>query len=137
MTLVPELLVTSLDASLAFWCGRLGFAVRYAREEEGFALLDRGPGVRVMLEERGRAARTWETGPLDPPLGRGMHLEITVDAIAPLLDALGDRPLFLATEERTYRTGEGTVRVRQFCVQDPDGYLLRFAEELEERSTPS
>ena len=59
MTLVPELLVTSLDASLAFWRGRLGFSVHYGREEEGFALLDRGSGVSVMLDERGRAARTW------------------------------------------------------------------------------
>ena len=35
--LVPELLVTDLERSLAFWCGPCGFAIRYARPEEGFA----------------------------------------------------------------------------------------------------
>ena len=130
--LVPELLVSDLAASLRFWCGRLGFAVVYERPAEGFALLERD-GARVMLEERGRAARTWETGPLEPPLGRGVNFELTVAALAPLLAALDGVPLFADVEERTYALGDdgdATVRVRQCCVQDPDGYLVRLAEEL-------
>jgi hypothetical protein len=38
----------------------------------------------------------------------------------------------MAPEVRTYRTGAGAVTVRQFLVQDPDGYLLRFSEALAE-----
>jgi catechol 2,3-dioxygenase-like lactoylglutathione lyase family enzyme len=126
--LVPELLVAGLDASLRFWCGLCGFAVAYDRPEERFAYLDRD-GAQVMLEERGRN-RNWITGALEPPLGRGINFEIRVDAITPLVDALAAAawPLFMAPERKCYRTGTGEVEVRQFLVQDPDGYLIRFAE---------
>ncbi|MNJ79105.1 hypothetical protein D3C77_770230 [compost metagenome] len=33
-------------------------------------------------------------------------------------------------EERWYRQGGMLVGQRNFLVQDPDGYLLRFAEDL-------
>ena len=38
----------------------------------------------------------------------------------------------MAPEVKTYRTGGSSVTVRQFLVQDPDGYLLRFSQALEE-----
>ena len=40
-TVVPELLVSDLDASLRFWCGLCGFAVTYDRPEDRLAYLDR------------------------------------------------------------------------------------------------
>ena len=40
-TVVPELLVSDLDASLRLWCGLCGFAVAYERLEDRFAYLDR------------------------------------------------------------------------------------------------
>ena len=48
--LVPELDVTDLDASLAFYCDVLGFQVRYLRPEERFAYLKR-EDAELMLEE--------------------------------------------------------------------------------------
>ena len=48
--LVPELLVTNLDSSLAFWVSHLGFKVAYQRPEDGFAYLDLN-GAQVMLEQ--------------------------------------------------------------------------------------
>lgn len=128
--LVPELAVRDLAASLGFWCGPCGFAILYERPEEGFACIQRG-SARVMLDRLG-AGRDWVTAPLDPPFGRGINLEIAVDAVAPILDALAAAgwPLFLAPETKTYRVAAGSVTVRQFLVQDPDGYLLRFQERL-------
>ena len=57
-----------------------------------------------------------------------------VDAVAPILDALATAgwPLFLAPETRSYRVGANSITVRQFLVQDPDGYLLRFSQALED-----
>ena len=112
--LVPELSVRDLAKSLAFWCGACGFAVIYDRPEHGFACIQRG-SARVMLDQLG-TDRDW----------------VTVEDIAPILVALAavGWPLFLATEEKTYRVGEGSVTVRQFLVQDPDGYLLRFSERI-------
>ncbi|PWC30711.1 bleomycin resistance protein [Teichococcus aestuarii] len=131
--LVPELLVASLGASLRFWRDLCGFRVAYARPDEGFAYLDRG-GAQVMLEERGRG-RNWITGPLEAPLGRGLNLEIMVPTLAPVLEALEHEgwPLFVPPEEKWYRAGEAELGVRQFLVQDPDGYLLRFSAPLGRR----
>jgi catechol 2,3-dioxygenase-like lactoylglutathione lyase family enzyme len=128
--LVPELLVTDLAASLRFWHGLCGFAVLFDRPEEGFAYIERD-GARIMLDRLG-STRDWVAAPLEAPFGRGMNLEIAVASIAPLLAALAGAawPLFLAPEEKSYRVGTGAVRVRQFIVQDPDGYLVRFSERL-------
>jgi len=41
--------------------------------------------------------------------------------------------LFLQTEEKWYRKIDREVRNKQFLVKDPDGYLLRFSEDLGER----
>jgi len=128
--LVPELLVTDLAVSLRFWRDTCGFAVLFDRPEEGFACIERD-GARIMLDQRG-GTRDWLAAPAERPFGRGMNLEIAVAAVQPLLEACGAAgwPLFLAPEEKSYRVGAGTVRVRQFIVQDPDGYLVRFSEEL-------
>jgi hypothetical protein len=42
-------------------------------------------------------------------------------------------PLFVPLEERWYRRDDVLLGNRQFLVQDPDGYLLRFFEDLGER----
>lgn len=55
--LVPELNVTSLPASLAFWQELLGFRILYNRPEQGFAAIER-EGVEFMLEE-------YDTGPAE------------------------------------------------------------------------
>ena len=130
--LVPELAVRDLRRSLDFWCGLCGFAVVFDRPEQGFACVQRGT-ARVMLDQLGRD-RDWVTAPLEPPFGRGMNLEIAVASVQPLLDRLAAAgwPLFLAPEAKSYRVGTRAVRVRQFLVQDPDGYLLRFSERLDD-----
>jgi catechol 2,3-dioxygenase-like lactoylglutathione lyase family enzyme len=130
--LVPELLVSDLAGSLRFWCEALGFRIAYDRPEHGFAFLERGNGIALMLEQRDRAARTWETGPLDPPLGRGINFEITVTDLDAILARLAaqDWPLYMAPEVKHYRVGGRDFAQRQFLVQDPDGYLARLAEPL-------
>jgi catechol 2,3-dioxygenase-like lactoylglutathione lyase family enzyme len=132
--IVPELSVRDLATSLAFWCGPCGFQVRYDRPEQGFACIEHGlDGPRVMLDQLG-VDRDWTTAALAPPFGRGVNLEIAVDAVAPILDALATAgwPLFLAPETRSYRVGANSITVRQFLVQDLDGYLLRFSQALED-----
>lgn len=131
--LVPELLVTDLDVSLRFWVDRCGFTIRYDRPDERFAYLVLG-SAHLMLEQAG-AGRNWLTGPLDPPLGRGVNLQISVadsDAVAAALDRAGV-PLFMAPETKWYATGDTEVGVRQFLVADPDGYLIRFQSRVPRR----
>ncbi len=130
--LVPELDVTDLAASLAFWCGPLGFVIAYERPENGFAYLERPGGVQVMLN---RINGNWDTGALVRPFGRGINFEMRVESVDPILAALAAMawPLFRPPHDAWYRVGATEVGSRQFLVQDPDGYLLRFAQSLGSR----
>ena len=131
--LVPELAVTDYEASKRFWCDLIGFSLRYERPEEGFGYLVLG-SAHLMLDQINQG-RTWATGTLEAPLGRGINLEIQV---APL-DAAWERltqaqwPIFVEPEEKWYRAGDVEIGVRQFLIQDPDGYLVRLQEEIGER----
>ena len=138
VALVPELLVSDLAASLRFWCDLCGFTVAYDRPEHRFAYLDRA-GCQVMLEQISGPDRRWITGKLETPFGRGINLQISVEDVAPILRAVAadDWPLYLAPEEKWYRAGRDEVGVRQFLVQDPDGYLLRFSQSIGRRPAPA
>ena len=133
--LVPELLVGDIARSLAFYVDLIGFVVAYDRPEEGFAYLDL-EGAELMLEETAADdPGAWWTGPPEPPLGRGVNLQIEVadiDALAARLEA-ARQPLFRPLQDRWYRAGALEVGNRQLLVQDPDGYLLRFFGDLGER----
>jgi catechol 2,3-dioxygenase-like lactoylglutathione lyase family enzyme len=136
--LTPELYCSDLQKSLAFYCDVLGFHILYDRPEDGFAMLERD-GARIMLEQIDESGRTWCTGDLDYPLGRGVNFQIKVSDVQTLYDktvaVCGD--LFLPLEDKWYRAGDKDLGNRQFIVQDPDGYLLRFFEDLgtKERET--
>ena len=133
-SLVPELLITDLATSLEFWVDLCGFEVLYGRADEGFAYLHLG-SAHVMLDQIA-VGRDWVTDTLEHPLGRGVNFEITVPTIDPLLGRLAasDIPLFMDPETKWYDRGDSEIGVRQFLVQDPDGYLLRFSTSLGERA---
>ncbi|WP_291426885.1 VOC family protein [Deinococcus sp.] len=130
--MVPELAVQDIVASLTFWVDLLGFSVKYDRPEEGFAYLMLGT-AHIMLDQIGQT-RTWETAPLQKPLGQGINFEITVPEIDPILGRLArvQWPLFIQPEEKWYRVADHEVGVKQFLVQDPDGYLVRLSQSLEQ-----
>lgn len=124
-SLVPELAVTDCEVSVRFWRDLLGFKVLYDRPEEGFAYLALGD-AHLMLDQAD-IGRTWRTAPFDPPLGRGINFQISVPDVADQLRQLREAgwPLFMEPEEKWYRIGPSEeAGVRQFLVQDPDGYLV-------------
>jgi len=129
--LVPELDVFDLKQSKKFWCNILGFQIAYQRPENRFMYLEL-QGAQIMLKQQNG---NWETGPLQRPLGRGINFQLFVDSVAPLLDALkyAQWPLFRECHDAWYRIAGGERGNRQFLVQDPDGYLLRFAQDLGRR----
>lgn len=125
-TLVPELLITNLDRSLAFWRDLCGFEVAYDRPEERFAYLTLG-SAHLMLEEIGDG-RHWITGPLEAPFGRGINFQISVpdaESLSQSMQASGVE-FYLPLETTWYRIGNEDAGVQQFLVTDPDGYLVRF-----------
>ncbi|WP_075217071.1 bleomycin resistance protein [Mongoliimonas terrestris] len=132
--LTPELLVSDLAVSLAFYVDVLGFSICYGRPEEGFAYLEK-EGAQLMLEAIDPDARQWTIASLERPFGRGMNLQIEVAAVEDLHAELERRgiSLFLALEDKWYRVGPLLSGNRQLIVADPDGYLLRFFSHLGER----
>ncbi|WP_206736186.1 bleomycin resistance protein [Bradyrhizobium betae] len=125
---VPELAVSDIQASLSFWCDLLGFEVSYDRPEARFAYLVRGPLQAMLCERNGRR----EPSEMQHPFGRGINLQMTVGDIDPILKALhaADWPLYEQPGSAWYRVGDQELGQREFLVQDPDGYLIRFAEDL-------
>lgn len=137
--LTPELYCSNLKTSLIFYTEILGFSVQYQREEERFVMLVR-QGSRIMLEEIGNNSvsgtdRTWVSGPLEAPFGRGINLEIKTDKVDELYDRVqkARANIFLPIEEKWYRANDVELGNRQFIVLDPDGYMLRFAQDLGEK----
>jgi catechol 2,3-dioxygenase-like lactoylglutathione lyase family enzyme len=133
--LVPELLVSNHAASRDFYVRIIGFAVRYERPAQKFSYLDLG-GAELMIEEE---TDFWATAPRKRPYGRGINLQIQVDALDPILARLAAAriDLFRPVEEAWYRAGYQYSGNRQVLVQDPDGYLLRFFEDLGISAAPA
>jgi len=142
-SLVPELDVTDLARSLAFYVDVLGFTLVFERPEERFAYLAIN-GAEVMLQEADGPGRRFRTAPLEHPFGRGINLQVLVpdvDATYAAVCAGGLEPV-VPLEERWYDVdvvtpsgrweSVGTMKAgnRQFVVADPDGYLLRFYTSL-------
>lgn len=133
--LVPELLVSNQAASLDFYVRVVGFAVKYDRPAERFAYLDLD-GAELMIEQE---TDFWLTAKREKPYGRGINLQIEVDDLDGILTRLlaAGVPLFRPVEEAWYRAGDTYAGNRQFLVQDPDGYLLRFFQDLGENAAPT
>jgi catechol 2,3-dioxygenase-like lactoylglutathione lyase family enzyme len=126
--LVPELSVANLDKSLKFYIDILGFKKEYERKELKFAFLS-FQGSQLMLEE---INNHWDTGKLQYPFGRGINFQIEVDSIINILNKIkkSNYPLFKDVEEKQYKVNNNLIKVKEFLVQDPDGYLLRFSQEI-------
>lgn len=130
--LVPEFAVSDWHRSKFFYCGILGFDCLYERPEEGFCYLRMGQ-AELMIDQIGQG-RSFDDGhlPDSRPFGKGVNIQIRIPAVEPLVAALALNayPLFLPVEEKWYRIRTEETGNRQFVVADPDGYLLRFFQDL-------
>ncbi len=131
--LIPELTVSDFGESLEFYTKVLGFRVEYKRDEDRFAFLS-FQGSQIMIEQF-REGSEWNTGKLEKPFGRGMNLQIEADDVTPIIEALekAGHPIKMGPKDSWYRNGDVMVGSREFLVMDPDGYLLRFGQDLGKR----
>lgn len=128
--MVPEITVTDFSVSLHFYTDVLGFNVMITRSEPDFAYISLGE-AQLMLEQFHPGG--WNTAELTLPLGRGVNFQIEVDDIERIFDRISAHGVTLYRDLRDnhYNTGERIACQREFLVQDPDGYLLRFSQYIE------
>ena len=120
-SLIPEL--SNIDISKKFYLD-LGFKIRYERKENKFCFLQL-EGNQIMIEENND---NWNTGKLEHPYGRGINLSMTVSNIEKMYEILKEKNIkfFLDLEIHEYRIDDKISYDKEFLIQDPDGYLLRF-----------
>ena len=122
-SLIPELSVSNINATLEFY-KNLGFEVKYERKEDKFCFVQLEEN-QIMLEE---INGNWNTGELEYPFGRGINISMTisdVDAFYEKIKAKGFE-IFRELKVNGYRVGDIVYEDKEFLIQDPDGYLLRF-----------
>lgn len=125
-TLIPELSVSNFEKSLHFYTKILKFKIEYTREKFVFLSLNKS---QIMIEE---VNNHWKTGKLQHPYGRGINIQITVKDIQPILKNLQKNKYKIFRKPKTnwYKKENKLLGCKELLIQDPDGYLLRFAQEV-------
>ena len=123
--LIPELSVTNIDKSKEFYL-KLGFKIMYERKEDKFAFLEL-EGNQLMIEE---INDNWNTGKLEYPFGRGINISMAINDIDKYYQELVNKNISFFKDIMTneYDVNGKTYLDKEFLIQDPDGYLLRFNE---------
>lgn len=132
--MLPEFDVFNLKKSLEFYVSLIGFKIIYDRKEDKFAFLQR-ENVQIMIQEIDKENNKWGTGELKYPLGVGINFQIDVTNIEEIYNKLknANYSILVDMEEHWYRKDNLLMGCKEFLVQDPNGYLLRFSQDLEEK----
>jgi catechol 2,3-dioxygenase-like lactoylglutathione lyase family enzyme len=121
--LTPNLIVASVERSLAFYRDVLGFTVESTvpdREPYVFAIVVSGP-VQIYLNAPEPAIAEYPAFN-DRPIGGTLTLFMEVADIHGIHASLKDRvPVVMPLEKKWYG-------VTEFAFTDPDGYVITFAE---------
>ena len=130
--IIPELSVTNLQDSLKFYKA-IGFKVEYERPENKFVFLSLGE-IQFMLQEDSGSDK-WDLAPLSYPYGNGINFQLEVENVDKVYNDLKENGYKIAfeMEENWYRQDDKLLGNKEFLAQDPDGYLLRFSEDLGEK----
>ena len=129
---IPELSVTNLENSLKFY-KTIGFKIEYDRPENKFVFISLGK-IQFMLQEISNNDK-WNVMELTYPFGNGINFQLEVDNVNEIYKNLKDNnyKITFEIEENWYRQGNRLLGNKEFLIQDPDGYLLRFFEDLGEK----
>ena len=123
--LTPNLLVASVERSLAFYVDTLGF-------EHGLTVPDVSPfafaavtggGIEIFFNDAAGAVKEYP-GFAGKPIGATGTLFIEVEGVDALHDRLKPRvKIVMPIETKFYG-------MREFAIEDPDGYVITFAERV-------
>lgn len=121
--LTPNLVVSSVERSMAFYRDVLGFTVATTVPDASpyvFAIMQSG-SVQVFLNERNAATAEYPAFK-DRPLGGTLTLMVDVADVRRAYETLQDKVKIVMPFERKW------YGVTEFAFEDPDGYVITFAE---------
>ena len=122
-SLIPELSVTDIEKSKEFYLN-LGFKIMYERKEDKFCFLYLEYN-QIMIEE---INNNWNVGEMKYPFGNGINISMTASDIDSFYESIISKRIVLFRKIKTskYRVDDIIYEDKEFLLQDPDGYLLRF-----------
>ena len=122
-SLIPELSVTDIEKSKEFYLN-LGFKIMYERKEDKFCFSYLEDN-QIMIEE---INDNWNVGEMKYPFGNGINISMTVSDIDSFYESIISKKIVLFRKIKTskYRVDDIIYEDKEFLLQDPDGYLLRF-----------
>ena len=122
----------NLEKSLEFY-KTAGFKIEYDRPENQFAFISLGE-IQLMLQELSTNEK-WNVGKLTYPFGNGINFQLEVENVEKIYSNLkkANYKIAFEIEENWYRQDDKLLGNKEFLIQDPDGYLLRFFEDLGEK----
>ena len=102
----------------------LGFKIMYERKEDKFCFLYLEDN-QIMIEE---INNNWNVGEMKYPFGNGINISMTVSDIDSFYESIISKKVVLFRKIKTskYRVDDIIYEDKEFLLQDPDGYLLRF-----------
>ena len=122
--LTPNLIVSSVERSLAFYCDVLGFNRTMTVPDQSpyvFAAVQSGP-VEIFLNDPGPAVEEYPAF-AGKPIGGTLTLYIEVAGVEKVYAALKASVKVTMPLERKF------YGVTEFAFEDPDGYVITFAEK--------
>ena len=130
---IPELSVTNLKNSLNFY-KTAGFKVEYDRPENKFAFISLDE-IQFMLQEIANNDK-WDVSPLSYPFGNGINFQLEVENLDEIYNSFknSNYKITFDIQENWYRQDDKMLGNKEFLIQDPDGYLLRFTQDLGEKT---
>ena len=132
--LIPELSVFDLKKSINFYTEVLGFEIKYSKP--GFAMIVLNK-CQIMLKQLTLPSsnESWNvTDGMKCPLVRDVNFLIILPNISMLYNSLKqhNNKIFIDLLIRDYQENNITNHALEFLVQDPNGYLLRFQQDISE-----
>lgn len=122
-SLIPELSVSNIEISKKFY-ENLGFKILYERPENKFCFMQLEDN-QIMIEENNN---NWNVGRMEYPYGNGINISMSINNVESLYKCLKSKQIkfFLDLKVNEYRVNNKVFQDKEFLIQDPDGYLLRF-----------
>lgn len=123
--MVPELTVFNIKESKDFYTKILGFEIVFERPEDKFIFMEL-EGSQIMIQELHDDG--WNVGDMKYPLGQGINFEIEVNDLNSLHNKLLTHQIvfYRKMKNTVYKVKGEDVVQKEFIIQDPNGYMLRF-----------